>query len=101
MVFSLQRDMEAWANDLLESQERRYEREHKARCEAERERDEERRLYRERQKKLFVSILKSKFGAEPNLPENWADGRSSDDLDALTVKISECATLQDALAALR
>ncbi|MBP5621237.1 MAG: Rpn family recombination-promoting nuclease/putative transposase [Thermoguttaceae bacterium] len=97
-VFIAQRELDSWAEDIRESV---YEEEHKARIEAERERDEERRLYRERQKKLFVSILKSKFGAEPNLPENWADGRSSDDLDALTVKISECATLQDALAALR
>ena len=124
-VFFAQRELDSWAEDIRESS---YEEEHKARCEAERQRDEaerrreeerrgreeerrgreeaerereeERRLYRERQKKLFVSIFNGRFGADAVLPENWAENRSSDELDALTIKISECDSLQEALAAL-
>ncbi len=124
-MFIPQRELDSWAEDIRESS---YEEEHKARCEAERQRDEERRgreeerrgreeerrgreeaerereeerrLYRERQKKLFVSIFNGRFGADAVLPENWAENRSSDELDALTIKISECDNLQEALAAL-
>ena len=103
-MFIPQRELDSWAEDIRESS---YEEEHKARCEAERQRDEERRrreeeqrLYRERQKKLFVSIFNGRFGVDAVLPENWAENRSSDELDALTIKISECDNLQEALAAL-
>ncbi|MBQ9813021.1 MAG: hypothetical protein IJM54_06875 [Thermoguttaceae bacterium] len=118
-MFIPQRELDSWAEDIRESS---YEEEHKARCEAERQRDEaergreeaerereeaerereeERRLYRERQKKLFVSIFNGRFGVDAVLPENWAENRSSDELDALTIKISECDNLQEALAALK
>ena len=125
-MFIPRRELDSWAEDIRESS---YEEEHKARCEAERQRDEaerrreeerrgreeaerereeaerereeERRLYRERQKKLFVSIFNGRFGADAVLPENWAENRFSDELDALTIKISECDSLQEALAALK
>ena len=113
-VIYAQREFDSWIKDLQREQENRIEEEHKARVEAERGREEERRgreeaerrgeedrlLYIERQKKMIVRLFKRQFGAEAALPENWAEGRSADDLDVLADKIDECATLEEALAVL-
>lgn len=108
MVFSLQRDMEAWAKDLVGSQERLYERERQARIvaerereEAEREREEEKQRSLESQRKGVVRAFRWKFGADKELPENWAEGLTYDELETLADKIFECATLEEALDLLR
>ena len=126
-VFIAQRTIDSWLNNIQTEQGALYEEEHKARCEAEREREEERRgreaaergreaaergreaaehgreedrvLYLERQKRMIVRIFNDKYGADAQLPENWADGRSSDDLEELTIKIYESDSLKEALAA--
>ena len=112
-MFIAQRTIDSWLNNIQTEQGALYEEEHKARCEAEREREEERRgreaaergreedrvLYLERQKRMIVRIFNDKYGADAQLPENWADGRSSDDLEELTIKIYESDSLQEALAA--
>ncbi|MBP5620507.1 MAG: hypothetical protein J6X44_00685 [Thermoguttaceae bacterium] len=51
----------------------------------------------ERQKRLFVGVFSDKFGANAKLPDNWAEGRSGDKLEALTMKLFRLSTLQEAL----
>ena len=106
-VFIAQRTIDSWLNSIQTEQGALYEEEHKARLEAERRSEEaERRSeeaerqYIERQKKMIVRLFRRQFGAEAALPENWAEGRSADDLDVLADKIDACATLEEALAVL-
>ncbi len=112
-VFYAQREFDSWIRDLQLDQESRFEEEHKARCEAERAleeseraleesergREEDRLLYMERQKKMLVHVFKEKFGADAELPTNWSEGRSSDELEALTFKVFASSNLHEALAA--
>ncbi|MBQ9813233.1 MAG: hypothetical protein IJM54_07945 [Thermoguttaceae bacterium] len=93
-AFIAQRKLDSWLDDIQTSLENRVE-------EAERGREEDRLLYLERQKKMIVRILADKYGADAKLPENWAEGLSSDDLDKLTDKIFESASMQDVLALFR
>ena len=110
-VLSAQRKFDAWLVDYQNRQDSRFEEEHKARCEAEREREEaerereEERREREEaerralesQKKGVLRLFKNKFGANAELPENWAEGRTYDELETLADKIYECVDLQEAL----
>ena len=100
-AFIAQRKLDSWLDDIQTSLENRVEEAERGREEAERGREEDRLLYLERQKKMIVRILADKYGADAKLPENWAEGLSSDDLDKLTDKIFESASMQDVLALFR
>ncbi|MBR4751455.1 MAG: hypothetical protein IK077_06815, partial [Thermoguttaceae bacterium] len=107
-VFIAQRKLDSWLDDVqtslenrVEEAERGREEAERGREEAERGREEDRLLYLERQKKMIVRILADKYGADAKLPKNWAEGLSSDDLDKLTDKIFESASMQEVLALFR
>ncbi|MBR4753392.1 MAG: hypothetical protein IK077_16715, partial [Thermoguttaceae bacterium] len=92
-VFIAQREFDSWMRDLeLEREEDRQ-----ARFKAEREREEAERRALESQKKGVLRLFKNKFGANAELPENWVEGRTYDELETLADKIYECVDLQEAL----
>ncbi len=84
-----------------EEAERRTEEAERRTEEEKRGREEDRRLYLERQKKMIVRLFKKQFGAGAELPDNWAEGRSCDDLEALADKIDECSNLNEVLGLFR
>ena len=103
-VFIAQRKLDSWLDDVqtslenrVEEAERGREEAERGREEAERRREEDRLLYLERQKRMIVRLLKDKFGADAKLPENWSEGRSSDELERLTNAIFESSSLREAL----
>ncbi len=114
-VFIAQRKVDEWLNRIQTEEGTLYEQEHKARCEAERGREEaergreEERRGREEaerrglelQKKGVVRLFKNKFGSDSELPENWAEGLSYDELETLADKIFASSSLQEVLDLLR
>ena len=103
-MFIAQRKLDSWLDDVqtslenrVEEAERGREEAERGREEAERRREEDRLLYLERQKRMIVRLLKDKFGADAKLPENWSEGRSSDELERLTNAIFESSSLREAL----
>ena len=83
-----------------EAERKRDEAERK-RDEAERKRDEAERKRLECQKKGVVRAFKWKFGVDLELPENWAEGRSYDELETIADIVFERANLQEALELLQ
>ena len=70
----------------------------RGREEAERGREEAERELLESQKRSVVRIFRSKFGIDPELPTNWAVGRSYDDLETLADNVFASTSLEEALA---
>ncbi|MBP5620626.1 MAG: hypothetical protein J6X44_01295, partial [Thermoguttaceae bacterium] len=85
------------ANRRSEAAERRSEAAERRSEAAERRSEAAERRSMESQKKGVVRALKWKFGVDAELPENWAEGRSYDELETIADKIFECASLQEAL----
>ena len=103
-MFVAQRKYDSWTRDIELEQERDRQARYKAereRDEAKRGREEAERRSMESQKKGVVRALKWKFGVDAELPENWAEGRSYDELETIADKIFERASLQEALELLQ
>ena len=103
-MFVAQRKYDSWTRDIELEQERDRQARYKAEREreaAERQRDEAKRRLLESQKKGVVRAFRWKFGVDMELPENWAEDRSYDELETIADKIFECASLQEVLELLQ